>query len=133
MAGGQQMARRPPRIHAVMTIVAVVTATIMTATIMMPSHARAAGAAYQVDTVEVSEAGACKVESWLSWASNRDFIAAASPACAFQIVRPIELSMQINRSRADDVWTSGLTPKAKVNLLPSGIGTWRSGKRHSTS
>ena len=47
--------------------------------IIVPSHARAAGAAYQVDTVEISEAGACKIESWLSWASNRDFFAAASP------------------------------------------------------
>ena len=49
---------------------------------MAPVEARAAGAAYQVDTVEVSEAGACKVESWASFASNRDFVGAVSPACS---------------------------------------------------
>src|SRR2546422_10010108 len=49
------------------------TLAIAAAAIIVPSHARAAGAAYQVDTVEISEAGACKIESWLSWASNRDF------------------------------------------------------------
>ena len=50
--------------------------------VMAPIEARAAGAAYQVDTAEVSEAGACKVESWASFASNRDFFGAASPACS---------------------------------------------------
>ena len=70
--------------------------------IIVPSHARAAGAAYQVDTIEISEAGACKIESWLSSASNRDFFAAASPTCSVPFVRPLELSAQFNRSRADD-------------------------------
>jgi hypothetical protein len=90
--------------------------------IIVPSHARAAGAAYQVDTVEISEAGACKIESWLSWASNRDFFAAASPTCSVPFVRPLELSAQFNRSRADDEWATAVTPKAKVNLVSSAIG-----------
>ncbi|MCC7347829.1 MAG: hypothetical protein IT538_10580 [Variibacter sp.] len=84
--------------------------------------ARAAGAAYQVDTSEVSDAGSCKVESWVSWASNRDFFAAASPSCAFNILKPVELSTQIARARADGDWTTSITPQAKMKLMDSGIG-----------
>jgi hypothetical protein len=86
------------------------------------NDAHGAGAAYQVDTVEISEAGSCKVESWVSWASNRDFSATTSPACATEIVRPMEFSMQLNRSRSDGEWGTAATPKVKVNLEPSAIG-----------
>jgi hypothetical protein len=86
--------------------------------------ARAAGAAYQVDTVEISEAGACKVESWLSFADNKDRVAAVSPACSVPFVRPLELSMQANYSWAASEAESGtaLTPKVKINLVDSAIG-----------
>jgi hypothetical protein len=53
------------------------------AAMFAPGRAYAAGAAYQVDTAEVSEAGSCKVESWLSAAGNHDIIGATSPDCAF--------------------------------------------------
>ena len=36
--------------------------------------ARAANGAYAVDAADISEVGSCKVESWLSAASNTDFI-----------------------------------------------------------
>lgn len=88
----------------------------------VPDRAHAAGAAYQVDTSEVSEAGNCKVESWVSLADNRDVIAAATPTCAFDVGRPLELSAQLTRSRSDGDWATGLAPKAKLNLAPSGIG-----------
>src|SRR5215218_6551754 len=86
--------------------------------------ALAAGAAYQVDTSEVSEAGNCKVESWASWASNRDFIGAVSPACAFSIGRPLELSTQFTYIRSDEEPRTGAIPKAKLNLRPSSIGSF---------
>src|SRR5437899_12904276 len=89
---------------------------------MVPVEARAAGAAYQVDTVEVSEAGSCKVESWASFASNRDFVGAVSPACSVPFVRPLELSAQFNRSRSDGEWDTQATPNFKVNLISSAIG-----------
>jgi hypothetical protein len=92
------------------------------AAIIAPNQARAAGAAYQVDTVEISEAGACKIESWASWASNRDFFAAISPTCSVPFVRPLELSTQFNRARSDDGWSTAATPKVKVNLVSSAIG-----------
>ena len=86
--------------------------------------ARAAGAAYQVDTAEVSEVGSCKVESWVSAARNRDFIAAVAPACVMGLFRPIEISAQYNRSRSDGEWGTGIQPKLKTNLIPSAIGSW---------
>lgn len=99
-------------------------ALVLIATVAFSEQARSAGAAYQVDTSEVSEAGNCKVESWASWASNSDFIGAVSPACAFNIGRPLELSTQFTRTRADEEWGTGAIPKAKLNLGPSGIGSF---------
>ena len=97
--------------------------TAVAATIALPRLARAAGGAYQVDTSDVT-AGACKVESWVSSAANRDVIAAVNPACAFAMLRPVEFGMQMTRTRTDDEWSSGMTPKIKANLVPSGIGTF---------
>jgi len=91
--------------------------------VMAPIEARAAGAAYQVDTAEVSEAGSCKVESWASFASNRDFFGAVSPACSVPFVRPLELSAQFNRSSSDGERDTAATPTFKVNLISSAIGT----------
>jgi hypothetical protein len=87
-------------------------------------QSHAAGAAYQVDTAEVSEVGSCKVESWVSSASNHDFIAATSPTCVVNMFRAVEVSSQFTRSRADDDWTTAAAPKLKTNLIPSAIGSW---------
>ncbi|MEI8150713.1 MAG: hypothetical protein WCG92_03845 [Hyphomicrobiales bacterium] len=87
-------------------------------------QAQAAGAAYQVDTAEVSEAGSCKVESWISSASNHDVIASISPACVVSLFRPIEVSAQFSRSRSDGEWGTSVSPKAKTNIIPTAIGSW---------
>ena len=94
------------------------------ATIVISSDAWSAGAAYVVDTAEVSEPGACKVESWTSSANNHDFLAVVAPTCVMELYRPVEVNVQLNRSRADEDWTTGATPKLKTNLVPSEIGTW---------
>jgi hypothetical protein len=103
---------------------AIAIATTVAAATVTPRHTQAAGSAYAVDTSEVSDGGSCKVESWLSVASNSDAFAAVNPSCAFALLRPVELSAQFARSRADDEWATAVTPKAKMNLLPSGIGTF---------
>jgi len=82
----------------------------------------AAGAAYQVDTAEVSEAGSCKLEAWYSQSRAGDDIAAANPACVVDIGRPVEFGAQFARARTDDVYASTATPKVKTNLVPSAIG-----------
>ena len=93
-----------------------------------PRHFRrrraAAGAAYVVDTADVSEPGACKVESWVSTASNHDFFAATTPTCVVDVFRPMELSSELIRTRADAEWVSGIAPKIKTNLVPTAIGSW---------
>ncbi len=94
------------------------------AAIVTSSHARAAGAAYAVDTSEVSAEGSCKIETWLSWASNHDFTGVANPSCVVNVGRPVEFSAQISRSHAADEWTTGIAPKAKTKLIPSAIGSF---------
>lgn len=94
------------------------------ATSVFSEKARAAGAAYAVDTAEVSEPGACKVESWISIASNHDVFTAATPTCVVNVFRPMELSAQLIHTRADEEWTSGIAPKIKTNLVPTAIGSW---------
>jgi hypothetical protein len=92
--------------------------------IAAPERAQAAGAAYQVDTAEVSEPGSCKVESWVSSANNRDLIASVAPACVVNLGRPVELSSQFTRFRIDDEWGTGAAPKVKMNIVPTSIGSW---------
>src|ERR1700712_4006895 len=84
--------------------------------------ARAANGAYAVDAADISEVGSCKVESWLSSATNSDFSAVANPSCAVNIFRPVELSLQTVRSRSDGDWSTSIAPKAKWNIAPTGIG-----------
>lgn len=109
----------PSRLAAAATIVYVVAATAG-----FSGQGRAAGAAYQVDTAEVSEPGSCKVESWVSSAANRDVIAAVSPACVVNMFRPVELSAQFTRARGDGEWGTGVSPKVKTNIVPTAIGSW---------
>jgi hypothetical protein len=85
-------------------------------------EARAANNAYAVDAADIAEAGSCKVESWLSTATNTDFSAVANPSCTVNIFRPVELSMQTVRSRSDGDWGTVLAPKAKTNIVPTGVG-----------
>ena len=84
--------------------------------------ARAANGAYAVDAADISEVGSCKVESWISAATNTDFSAVANPSCVVNILRPVELSLQTIRSRSDGDWSTTIAPKAKTNIAPTGIG-----------
>src|SRR3954466_5256941 len=99
-------------------------ACVIAATAGLSTQAHAAGAAYQVDTAEVSEVGSCKVESWISSAANHDVIASVSPACVVNMGRPVELSAQLSRARSDGEWVSGVLPKIKTNIIPTAIGSW---------
>jgi hypothetical protein len=85
-------------------------------------EARAANGAYAVDAADISEVGSCKVESWLSSATNTDLSAVANPSCVVDPFRPVELSMLVNRARSDGDWSTTIAPKAKMNIVPTGIG-----------
>jgi hypothetical protein len=103
---------------------AIILLSAVAAAAMDSGDAYAAGAAYAVDTADVSEPGACKVESWMSAAGNHDFFAATTPTCVVNMFRPVELSTQFVRARADDEWATGVLPKFKTNLVPTAIGSW---------
>src|SRR6478736_6262669 len=83
---------------------------------------RAANGAYAVDAADISEAGSCKVESWISAATNTDFSAVANPSCVVNIFKPVELSLQTVRSRSNGEWSTTIAPKAKWNFIPTGVG-----------
>src|SRR3977135_1022043 len=85
-------------------------------------QAGAANGAYAVDAADISEVGSCKVESWISTATNTDFSAVANPSCVANIFKPVELSLLTNRSRSDGDWSTSIAPKAKWNIVPTGIG-----------
>ena len=92
------------------------------AVLLATLEAHAANGAYAVDAADISETGSCKIESWISSASNADFSAVANPSCVVDIVRPVELSLLSNTSRSDGAWGTALNPTAKTNLVPIGIG-----------
>ena len=87
-------------------------------------EARAANNAYAVDAADISETGSCKFESWLSSAANRDLIAVANPSCVVDPlkVKPVELSALTNYARSEGDWSTTISPKAKMNFLPTGVG-----------
>src|SRR6202165_3679469 len=90
--------------------------------LLAAGEARAANGAYAVDAADISEVGSCKVESWISSATNTDFSAVANPSCVVDPFKPVELSLLTNRARSDGDWSTTITPKAKTNLVPTGIG-----------
>jgi hypothetical protein len=76
-------------------------------------EAHAANGAYAVDAADISETGSCKIESWLSSASNADFSAVANPSCVVDLFKPVELSLLANQSRSDGEWSTALQSKSQ--------------------
>jgi hypothetical protein len=101
---------------------AFVAAVAISALLAAPNDARAANGAYAVDAADISEVGSCKVESWLSAATNTDLSAVANPSCVVNPYKPVELSMLTNHARSDGEWSTSIQPKAKWNIVPTGIG-----------
>src|ERR1700686_2107184 len=92
--------------------------------LLAAGDARAANGAYAVDAADISEAGSCKVESWMQAATNTDFSMVANPSCVvdpFKLM-PVELSMLSNEARSGGDWSTTFAPKAKTNLVPTGVG-----------
>jgi hypothetical protein len=92
------------------------------AVLPMADEAWAANGAYAVDSADISEVGSCKLESWISTATNTDFSMVANPSCVVDVGKPVEFSVLGNRARGDGEWSTTLQPKAKTNLVPTGIG-----------
>jgi hypothetical protein len=97
---------------------------VITALAALPigDNARAANGAFAVDAADISEVGSCKLESWISTATNTDFSLVANPSCVVDIGKPVELSVLSSRFHSDGEWGNSFQPKAKTNLVPTGIG-----------
>jgi hypothetical protein len=94
--------------------------------------ATAAHAGFYIDDFEVDDVavGACAVESWMSFASNKDFMAATSPSCVVQLGAPVEIGAEFQRSRENGEWktTGGLSGKVTLVRMTKGIGIGLSGE-----
>ena len=91
----------------------------------------AAEAAFYVDDFEVDEVGSCAVESWISYASNKDFMAVTSPSCVVQVGKsPVEIGAEYQRSRENGEWKTTGSVSGKVTLvrMTKGIGIGLSGE-----
>lgn len=97
-------------------------AALVAATGLHGGAARAANGAYAVDAADISDPGSCKLESWLSAASNGDLALVANPSCVVDFGKAVELTLQANRARSDGDWSTTLSPKAKTVLVPTAIG-----------
>jgi hypothetical protein len=80
--------------------------------------AHAAGGAFATEDADVEEPGSCKVESWTSFADNRDFIGVVAPACVVNLGRPVELGAQGAHFRSAGAWGTTFGFKGKLNLNP---------------
>jgi hypothetical protein len=92
------------------------------AALLVADGAWAANGAFAVDSADISEVGSCKLESWISTATNTDFSMVANPSCVADVGRPVEFSVLGNRSRSDGESITTFQPKAKTNLVPTGVG-----------
>jgi hypothetical protein len=100
----------------------VIAITSVIAVWFAPQRAEAANGAYAVDAADISDLGSCKVESWYSMATNRDFATVANPSCVVQLGQPVELSALTNYARSGGDFSTTIAPKAKINIEPTGIG-----------
>jgi hypothetical protein len=89
---------------------------------VLPREALAANGAYAVDSADISEVGSCKVETWMQAATNTDFTMVANPSCVVDPFRPVELSMLSTEARSGGDWITSFAPKAKTNIVPTGVG-----------
>jgi len=74
--------------------------------------------AYYVDDYEVDDVGSCNLESWVAFASNKDFMAVTSPSCVVRIGVPVEIGTEVQRGRENSEWKSSGGVSGKVTLLP---------------
>ena len=92
--------------------------------------ATASHGVFYVDDYEIDDVGSCSVESWLSFASNKDFMVATSPTCVVKLGVPVEIGAEYQRSRDNGEWKTQGGVSGKVTLLPmtNGIGIGLAGQ-----
>lgn len=92
---------------------------------MAGSHeALAANGAVQVDDTDVDPVGQCKVDSWASFADNRDRIGVVSPGCVFDFGRPVDITLGFQRARSGGEWSTTSGVKLRTLIVEGGVGKW---------
>jgi hypothetical protein len=83
-----------------------------------------ANGAVAVDDTDMDPVGACKVDSWASFASNRDRIGVVSPGCVFDFGRPVDVTFGFQRARSDGEWSTAAAVKLRTLIVEGGVGKW---------
>lgn len=99
-------------------------AALLLLALLSPQQARAANGAVQVDDTDVDPVGNCKVDSWASFASNRDRIGNVSPGCVFDFGRPVDITLSFQRTRSDGEWGTTGNVKLRTLVVEGGVGKW---------
>jgi hypothetical protein len=99
-------------------------AALLLLSLAISREALAANGAVAVDDTDVDPVGACKVDSWASFASNRDRIGVVSPGCVFDFGRPVDVTFGFQRARADGEWSTAASVKLRTLVIEGGVGKW---------
>jgi hypothetical protein len=86
----------------------------------LSAKVHAAGGPYVVDDATIANVGECKVESWVSVASNGDFIGVTQPACVVSVGIPVEFTTTIQPTRIDGESATFAGVRGKFILLREG-------------
>jgi hypothetical protein len=98
-------------------------AALLLLVLAAPREALAANGAVAVDDTDVDPVGACKLDSWASFASkNRDRIGMASPGCVFNFGRPVDITFGLQGARSDGTWATSTSVKVRTLLVPGEVG-----------
>jgi len=118
MGQGSRLAshRRPASRACAIALAVVVSTCILLSPV--PVFAARLGGAYYVDDAEIEKVGVCEIESWSSFAANGDRISVFSPACVFNLGRPVELGTNLVNLRSDEEGDSLATLTAKTVPIP---------------
>ena len=103
---------------------ALAASALLLVVLALPGKALAANGAVAVDDTDMDPVGACKVESWLSAASNRDRIGLVQTGCVFDFGRPIDLTVGVQRARSGGEWSTGAGVKLRTLIIEGGVGRW---------
>jgi hypothetical protein len=88
----------------------------------LPGRGEAANGGVAVDDTDVDPVGACKVDSWAQFASNRDRNAVVSPGCVFDFGRPVDVTFGFQRQRSDGEWSTAGSVKLRTLIVEGGVG-----------
>jgi len=82
------------------------------------SSARAAGGAYLVDDYEVLEPGQCQIETWATFARNRERSFVAAPSCTPAALPWLQVGVGFERSGMTGDWASASELTLKASIVP---------------